>query len=83
MCPGGGRDKLGLHGARMLRKIVNARAGVKNKRPASLKPAGRPVDCLGLTKRWVLYVASSATPGSPDRPASGGFNPYSPVVCGL
>ena len=22
------------------------------------KPAGRPVDCLGLTKRWSLYVAS-------------------------
>jgi len=25
---------------------------------------GRPVDCLGLTKRWSLYVASTATPGS-------------------
>jgi hypothetical protein len=23
-----------------------------------MKPAGRPVDCLGLTKRWSLYVAS-------------------------
>jgi hypothetical protein len=28
------------------------------KRPASVEPAGRPVDCLGLTKRWSLYVAS-------------------------
>jgi hypothetical protein len=27
-------------------------------------PAGRPVDWLGLTKRWSLYVASTATPGS-------------------
>jgi len=26
-------------------------------------PVGRPVDCLGLTKRWSLYVASTATPG--------------------
>ena len=28
------------------------------------KPVGRPVDCFGLTKRWSLYVASTATPGS-------------------
>jgi len=26
--------------------------------------AGRPVDCLGLTKRWSLYVAPSANSGS-------------------
>jgi hypothetical protein len=25
---------------------------------ALIEPAGRPVDCLGLTKRWSLYVAS-------------------------
>jgi hypothetical protein len=29
-----------------------------------MEPAGRPVDWLGLTKRWSLYVASTATPGS-------------------
>ena len=29
-----------------------------------VKLASRPVDCLGLTKRWSLYVASTATPGS-------------------
>jgi hypothetical protein len=30
-----------------------------SKRPAiSFELAGRPVDCLGLTKRWSLYVAS-------------------------
>jgi len=27
----------------------------KNKRP-TVKPVGRPVYCLGLTKRWSLYV---------------------------
>src|SRR5262249_1481168 len=32
-------------------------------RPTGTKPAGRPVDWLGLTKRWSLYVASTATPG--------------------
>ena len=26
--------------------------------PQVVEPAGRPVDCLGLTKRWSLYVAS-------------------------
>jgi len=26
--------------------------------PQAIKPAGRPVVCLGLTKRWSLYVAS-------------------------
>ena len=31
--------------------------------PQVLKLAGRPADCLGLTKRWSLYVASTATPG--------------------
>jgi len=35
--------------------------------PKTEQPAhcctGRPVDCLGLTKRWSLYVASTATPG--------------------
>jgi len=29
-----------------------------------LNHAGRPVDCLGLTKRWSLYVAPSANSGS-------------------
>jgi type I restriction enzyme M protein len=31
--------------------------------PQVVEPAGRPADCLGLTKRWSLYVASTATPG--------------------
>jgi hypothetical protein len=50
--------------------------------------AGRPVDCCGLTKRWSLYVASSATPGlrlatllTDLRQAESIL--YSPVVCGL
>ena len=56
----------------------------KYKRPAgSFELAGRPVDCLGLTKRWSLYVASHGNSRAPDRPASGGINPYSPIVCGL
>jgi hypothetical protein len=33
-------------------------AAANDKRPAVVEPAGRPVDCLGLTKRWSLYVAS-------------------------
>jgi hypothetical protein len=43
--------------------------------PQVVEPAGRPVDCLGLTKRWSLYVASMATPGitmeAPARPDAG------------
>ena len=38
--------------------ITNNKRGLSRSR---LKP--RPVDCLGLTKRWSLYVASTATPG--------------------
>ena len=34
----------------------------KTERPA-LFSAGRPVDCLGLTKRWSLYVASYGNSG--------------------
>jgi hypothetical protein len=37
------------------------RAGSREKQngpQALIEPAGRPVDCLGLTKRWSLYVAS-------------------------
>ncbi len=29
-----------------------------------LSYTGRPVDCLGLTKRWSLYVASYGNSGS-------------------
>jgi len=35
----------------------------RNRTAHKLAPVGRPVDCLGLTKRWSLYVASTATPG--------------------
>src|SRR5579862_330305 len=35
----------------------------ETERPAPFG-TGRPVDCLGLTKRWSLYVASTATPGT-------------------
>ena len=38
--------------------VTGALFARKNKRPAGVEPAGRPVDCLGLTKRWSLYVAS-------------------------
>src|ERR1700723_1587114 len=31
--------------------------------PQVVKPAGRPADCLGLTKRWSLYVASHGNSG--------------------
>jgi len=34
----------------------------KNKRPAAFT-ASRPVDWLGLTKRWSLYVASNGNSG--------------------
>src|SRR5438876_11894545 len=44
----------------------------KTERPASCD-AGRPVDCLGLTKRWSLYVASTATPGSRRDLTPGGY----------
>ncbi len=41
----------------------------KNGPPAHVEPAGRPVDCLGLTNEVVtLNVASTATPGSSQRP---------------
>jgi len=60
----------------------------ENRTARKLAPAGRPVDCLGLTKRWSLYVASTATPGfvistilTDLRQAESIL--YSPVVCGL
>jgi hypothetical protein len=59
--------------------------------PQAIKLAGRPVDCLGLTKRWSLYVASHgnsrvwdrrtachSTRRSPARPKQDP-HPYSPV----
>jgi len=46
------------------------------------KHAGRRWYCLGLTKRWSLYVASTATPG-PGTTYAGRIDPNSPVVCGL
>jgi hypothetical protein len=55
------------------------------------KPVGRSVDCLGLTKRWSLYVAShgnsrvwdsrlggNAPHRSPDA-TNAELHPYSPV----
>jgi hypothetical protein len=36
----------------------SASLGENTNGPQAMKPAGRPVDCLGLTKRWSLYVAS-------------------------
>jgi hypothetical protein len=67
----------------------------KNKRPASFNLAGRPVDCLGLTKRWSLYVAShgnSRVLGPNDervalvealRDQRKNFIPTHRLVCGL
>ncbi len=49
--------------------------------PRTLQYAGRPVDCLGLTKGWSLYVAPSVNSGSRRKlPSPGGSNPKSPVV---
>src|SRR5437879_5580505 len=43
--------------------------GIKRKNgPQVVEFAGRPADCLGLTKRWSLYVASTATPGPKLKP---------------
>ncbi|HEY1659688.1 MAG TPA: hypothetical protein VGG14_15140, partial [Candidatus Sulfotelmatobacter sp.] len=59
----------------------------KIKRPAAFA-AGRPVDCLGLTKRWSLYVASHGDSGfvfATTWPTFARRNSIltSPVVCGL
>src|ERR1700722_13240564 len=43
-------------------RCSNLFAGKKNS-PQIVKPAGRPADCLGLTKRWSLYVASHGDSG--------------------
>ena len=54
---------------------------LKIERPAHVKCAGRPVDCLGLTKGWLLYVTPSVNSGSRRKlPSPGGSNPKSPVV---
>jgi len=37
---------------------------MKNRTARAFDCTGRPVDCLGLTKRWSLYVAPSANSGS-------------------
>src|SRR5580704_10369022 len=59
----------------------------ENKRPAcSHEPAGRPVDCLGLTKRWSLYVAShgnSRVGSKPSRDLRDASVPTHRLVCGL
>ncbi len=83
------------------KSYVSSRARAKdfpeNKRPASShEPAGRPVDCLGLTKRWSLYVAShgnsrvwdsSSAPKSrgrkPSRDRRDASIPTHRLVCGL
>ena len=50
------------------RHELGKRDGINNpepetERPTSTRPVGRPVDCLGLTKRWSLYVASNGNSG--------------------
>jgi len=53
------RSKQSACDARLRRPPSSRPQSCKNKRPASsYEPAGRPVVCLGLTKRWSLYVAS-------------------------
>src|ERR1035438_8095950 len=60
---------------------IRGQASPRTERPAGSNPTGRPVDCLGLTKRWSLYVASTATPGflTDLRQADPILN--SPIVC--
>ena len=53
------------------------------KRPAHFYEGRAAGGLLGLTKRWSLYVATSATPGPERDLTPGGINPNSPVVCGL
>ena len=52
----------------------------ETERPVPLKARAVPDDCLGLTKRWSLYVAPSVNSGSRMRLAAGRINPNSPVV---
>jgi hypothetical protein len=51
-----------VSGVSVERALLPAPKGVSsqmtNGPQARVEPAGRPVDCLGLTKRWSLYVAS-------------------------
>jgi hypothetical protein len=42
----------------------SADGSLKTERPALMKARAVPVDCLGLTKRWSLYVAPSVNSGS-------------------
>jgi hypothetical protein len=61
------------------------------KRPAGFSPAGRPVDCLGLTKRWSLNVASHGDSrvggyprgGKPSRDRRDACLRNHRLVCGL
>jgi hypothetical protein len=48
--------------------------------PQVVEPAGRSVDCLGLTKRWSLYVPPFGKLRVPARTEAGRINPNSPVV---
>jgi len=44
-------------------EIVLSGVATGNKTARAFSSTGRRWYCLGLTKRWSLYVASSATPG--------------------
>jgi len=57
----------------------------ETERPAH-RCTGRPVDCLGLTKRWSLYVASYGNSGSCNRTSGAtdaGIQSTHRLVCGL
>jgi hypothetical protein len=44
--------------------VSEVRLPPKTERPAPTKARAAPDDCLGLTKRWSLYVAPSVNSGS-------------------
>jgi len=52
--------------------MVESRCAFKENGPHA-KACGPPVVLLGLTKRWSLYVASTATPGPSATSTPGGY----------
>ena len=53
----------------------------QNKRPAVI--CGPSGGLLWIDQEVVTLRGLFGNSGFPDRPESGGINPYSPVVCGL
>jgi hypothetical protein len=64
--------------------VIKAAQSSKNRTARKLlRACGPPGGLFGIDQEVVTLRGLYGNSGVPDRLASGGINPYSPVVCGL